>query len=327
MAGFVSWETLIFNMEQVPCNLCGSSEYTTLFKGPDLLLDEKREIFTLVKCNHCGLIYQNPRPAADEIGKYYPDDYEPFFQENRKNWFLQNIINYGVEKRSRIVNSLRKRDKIGRLLDIGCSTGLFLSTILKLKTWEVWGVEPSEYAANIARDRYKLNVFTGNLIQANYEGNFFDAVTLWDVLEHLPDPAGTLHEIYRITKPDCYLIMRIPNADSFDARLFGSSWAGLDLPRHYYAFSRLSIGQLLLKNGFKIVSVKCNIGNYPTFALSIRFWLNNKNVSSSIKKNVARALGHPLTRLITAPFFYIYGQLLLASEITVIAKKITIDKS
>jgi ubiquinone/menaquinone biosynthesis C-methylase UbiE len=309
------------NMERVTCNLCGHSEYSIMFQGPDLLLNKREEIFTMVKCNSCGLIYQNPRPAPDEIGKYYPDDYEPFFKETNQNWLMQKIFHYGVDKRSRIVNSLRNKDKVGKLLDIGCSTGLFLNTIQKLQTWEVWGVEPSEYAANIARDRYKINVFTGNLIQANYEEKFFDAVTLWDVLEHLPDPAATLHEISRITKPQSYLIIRIPNADSFDACLFGSSWAGLDLPRHYYAFSKRTINQLLVKNRFRIISVKCNIGNYPTFALSVRFWLNTKTVSPYIKKKINQTLGHPLTRLITAPFFYFYGQLLLASEITVIAIK------
>ena len=309
-------------MEKVPCNLCGNYEYSILFQGTDLLLNNKEELFTLVKCSNCGLIYQNPRPTRDEITSYYPDEYEPFFQDKKNGWLLRRILHYGVDKRSRIVNSLKKREQGGKLLDVGCSTGLFLSTIREGSSWEVWGVEPSEFAANIARDHYHLNVFTGDLFQANYPENFFHVVTLWDVLEHLPDPSSSLTEISRITTPHGYLVLRIPNADSLDAKLFGASWAGLDLPRHNYVYSTRTLRKLLEKSGFQIISIKCNIGTYPTFMLSVRFWLTNKSVSASLQRRIERILAHPITRVVTAPFFYFYGLLMLGSEITVIAKKL-----
>jgi 2-polyprenyl-3-methyl-5-hydroxy-6-metoxy-1,4-benzoquinol methylase len=321
MVGSVAWEKMANILEHVPCNLCGSSEYISLIQGPDLLLDEKEELFTLVKCRRCGLVFQNPRPTADEIGKYYPDDYEPFFQDTDTNWFLNKIAHYGVDKRSRIINSLPGRVEHSRLLDIGCSTGLFLNTLQKENSWQVWGVEPSEYAADIARNQYNLNVYTGDLFQAKYPEGFFDVVTLWDVLEHVPNPTNTLIEISRITKPQGYLVIRIPNFDSFDAKLFGASWAGLDLPRHTYVFSKKTITKMLELRGFDVVSVKNNIGTYPTFVLSIRFWLTNRHAPDGFKEKIIRILNHPSLRLITAPFFYIYSLLLLGAEITVIARK------
>jgi hypothetical protein len=140
-------------------------------------------------------------------------------------------------------------------------------------------------------------------------------------LEHLPDPSGTIKEISRITKPHSYLVLRLPNFDSLDAKLFGPSWAGLDLPRHLYVYSQRNVIRLLEENGYKLNKVSGEIGTYPTFILSVRFWLTRCSVDSSKRKKIIRLLNHPISRLISAPFFYIYGRFLLGSEMTLIAKK------
>lgn len=308
-------------MESVTCNLCGSANYTTLYHIPDLLLERDSEKFTLVKCEQCGLVYQNPRPTQIEMEQHYPPDYEPFITDQHHNWILEKIYQYGIEKRSRVINSIKERKSGGRLLDLGCSTGLFLNTLKRNILWDVWGIEISEFAAKIAQERYDLKVFQGTLEQANYPTNYFDVVTLWDVLEHLPDPAATLNEISRITKPHGNIVLRVPNYDSFDAKLFGSNWAGLDLPRHYYVFSRQNLIRLLSSKGFIVNRISCNIGNYPTFVLSVRFWLKSRLTNNSLRQKIVRILNHPIARLLSAPFFYIYGLLLLGSEITVIASK------
>jgi 2-polyprenyl-3-methyl-5-hydroxy-6-metoxy-1,4-benzoquinol methylase len=309
-------------MEIVSCNLCRSTNYTLLYQIPDLLMDKKDELFSLVKCDHCGLIYQNPRPTQREIEHYYPQEYEPYYQERSENWIVKKVNRYGIEKRCRIINSLPGIKKGGNLLDIGCSTGLFLNELQQTGIWKVSGIEPNEFAAHIARERFKLKVFIGSLSETNYPTGFFDVVTLWDVLEHLPDPADTLNEISRITKPQGYLVMRIPNYDSLDSILFGSAWAGLDLPRHYYVFSRQNIRQFIEKKDFVIKKISGGIGTYPTFTLSIRFWLTIHSIDSSIRKKIIGILNHPLVKLLSAPFFYFYGLFRLGSEITVIAKKL-----
>jgi SAM-dependent methyltransferase len=308
-------------MEFVSCNLCGSTDYSVIYQIPDLLLENDDDLFTLVGCDRCGLVYQNPRPTEEEIGRYYPQDYEPFYQDGNKNWLLRKVNLRGVEKRRRIVTSLNKKQKGGRLLDIGCSTGLFLNELRRTGLWEVWGNDTSEYAVKIAKDQYQLEVFQGSVIQANYPTVFFDVVTLWDVLEHLPDPAVTLREISRITKPESYLILRLPNYDSFDSKLFGQAWAGLDVPRHYYVFSKRNIERLLDTNGFTVKNINGDIGVYPTFVLSLRFWLTSHSVHNSVGKKIIRLLNHPILKLFFAPFFYFYGLFLLGSEITVVAQK------
>jgi SAM-dependent methyltransferase len=308
-------------MEITSCNLCGSPNCITLYHIPDLLLEGESEQFTLVKCEQCGFVYQNPRPTQSEMGQYYPTDYEPYYTEGNANWISRIIYQYGINKRARIINSIKGRKSAGRLLDIGCSTGTFLNTLKRYKSWEVWGVELSEYAAKIAQEQYKLNVFQGNLEQAIYPTNFFDIVTMWDVLEHLPDPSATLTEISRITKPRGKIVLRVPNYDSFDAKLFGPSWAGIDLPRHYYVFSKQNLTQLLSKRGFMVNSVKCNIAIYHAFVLSFRFWLKSRSIKTSLRRKIISILDHPVSMLLAAPIFYVYGFFLLGSEITVIATK------
>ena len=133
MVGSAIWKQFASIMEQVLCNLCGHSEYTIEHKGPDLLFNNRQELFTLVKCTNCGLIYQNPRPTSEEVGKYYPTEYEPFFQETKQSWFLKTLYHYGVDKRSRIVNSLKRNREGGRLLDIGCS---YTASIIQGKSVE-----------------------------------------------------------------------------------------------------------------------------------------------------------------------------------------------
>jgi SAM-dependent methyltransferase len=234
---------------------------------------------------------------------------------------MKKVNRFGIEKRCRIINSLPGNNNGGRLLDIGCSTGLFINLLRQTGTWEVRGIEPSEYAVKIARENYKLDVYNGSLSDANYPTAYFDVVTLWDVLEHLPDPSGTLEEISRITKPQGHLVIRVPNYDSLDAKIFGAEWAGLDLPRHYYVFSKNNIHRIFERNDYLITTTSGAIGAYPTFVLSIRFWLTSHSVDRSIRTKIIWILNHPISKLLSAPFFYFYGLFLLGSEITVIAKK------
>jgi len=292
-------------METVLCNYCNSSSSDLLYKIPDYYLDKKDIFYLLVKCSNCGLIYQNPRPTQEEIREAYPSTYEAFNLDHKKSWRETKVFLYGLEKRSKAITSIKK--KPGRLLDIGCSTGLFLNTMQSKHGWESYGVEINEYPASIAREKYQLNIFQGSLEQASYPPAFFDAVTLWDVLEHLPDPASTLQEVRRIIKPDGVLLIRVPNYDSWDATIFGPAWAGLDVPRHFYVFSRNCLLKLLEKNGFTTPKLNCKIGSFPMFGLSLRFWMNKKSIKSLSQRIINRLINNPITQSIGAPYFFISG--------------------
>lgn len=322
MAGFESNLKAETSMEIAICNLCNDTDTTVLYTIPDFLLGRDDVTATLVQCNTCGLIYQNPRPPLSEIQAHYPPEYEPYIDhvENAQtNWFLRKAIEYGIAKRCRFVTR-HKRE--GALLDVGCATGTFLRGMQTCGAWELYGVEINETAAEMARKRYDFDVFTGTLEQASFPDGSFDAVTLWDVLEHLHYPLDSLHEIHRILKPGGVVVIRVPNANSWDARIFGPYWAGLDAPRHLYVFTPTTLTQLLSHSGFDVVDHSCAIGSYMTFVLSVRFWLRAKGVSPQILDTATTVLYHPIMRLMSAPFFYVSGLTLRGPLLVTTARKV-----
>ena len=139
------------------------------------------------------------------------------------------------------------------MLDVGCATGSFLDCMRKRGNWQISGVEVNQEAARYARERFSLDVFAGELLEANCPAHHFDVVTLWHVLEHLHSPLDTLMEISRILKDDGALFLSVPNSDSYDARVFGDCWIGLDPPRHLYTFSAKTLKRLLAEAGFETI--------------------------------------------------------------------------
>jgi len=305
-------------METTVCNLCGSPEAAVVYHLSDYLLEKPDVQATLVRCQNCGLVYQNPRPTLSEMGAHYPPEYDSYNPDGgeKASWLMRRLVQYGLDKRVRFVT---RAVEGGRLLDVGCATGLFLRAVPSDR-FQVQGVEVSPHAAEIAR-RLGLDVFTGTLEQAAFPAASFDAVTLWDVLEHLHDPLASLQEITRILKPGGALIFRVPHGGSWDARLFGRYWAGLDTPRHLYVFDRQTLIALLAKAGLQIESESCAIGSYPTFVLSVRFWMAGRGWSAARRGKIARLLNGPLARLASAPFFSISSLTLNGPVITVTARK------
>lgn len=308
-------------MERTCCNYCHSEEYLPLYQIPDLLLENFSNSFSFVRCTQCGLIYQNPRIKSTEISKYYPNSYESYQEIDPKGSLLLGIIlRYGLKKRK---NFVYKYCKGGKLLDIGCSTGDFLDEIGdygRNNQWELFGVEISEYAANIARKKNHLRIFNSTLEGVNFPDRFFDVITLWDVLEHLHDPFESLLEMNRILKPGGILLVRVPNFDSMDRSIFKSNWAGWDAPRHLYVFGKTNIKALLNKTGFSIKNINTNIGSYTTFLLSLRFSLARRRALKNRPSRILDTLYSPLFRIISAPLFYIisasgFGPLMVIASV------------
>ena len=307
-------------MEKVICNYCGDPNSIDLYTLTDLLLERKDIQSKFVQCQSCGLIYQNPRLTQNEIQQHYPPEYESFTQniiDNNVPWLLKKAYSYGIKKRSRVVT---REKNGGRILDVGCATGTFLRGMQEIPGWDVVGVEINPHAANIAREN-QLEVFNGTLEEAKFPSMHFDSVTLWDVLEHIHDPMASLHEIHRVLKPGGILVIRVPNSSSRDAKWFGPNWAGWDAPRHLYVFNAKTLGKMLKTNGFQVLNMSCEIGSYPTFVLSLRFWLYDRKVSIEIRQKITKWLYHPITRIISAPLFYILGLRLRGPLITVTATK------
>jgi SAM-dependent methyltransferase len=142
--------------------------------------------------------------------------------------------------------------------------------------WDVQGIEPSSHAVLRARQRYGLDVRVGQLDELHFPANAFDVVTMWHVLEHLPQPRAVLQEVARILRPDGVLVLVCPIADSWEAEHFGPFWSGYDVPRHLYTFSRETLGKLLLECGMHCQEISGVIEGFNSLRISTTFWLNEK---------------------------------------------------
>ncbi len=304
-------------METTTCNLCGSAENELLYDVQDWLLERPDVSARLVRCTRCGLIYQTPRPTPEEIGEHYPPQYDSYADvtQQLQSALVRYAVNYGMAKRC---GFLTRRKAPGRVLDIGCAMGAFLLG-MRERGWDVQGVEFNAEVAEAARARHSLDVFPGTLEEARFADASFDAVTMWDVLEHVHDPAATLREIQRILKPGGLLVTRVPNGASWDAKLFGEYWAGLDAPRHLFLFAPDTLTRLLEQAGLTVLDHSCSIGGYMTFVLSVRFWLAAK--APQRQPAITRALYHPVARLASAPLFFLPSRTLRGPLLVTTAQK------
>jgi SAM-dependent methyltransferase len=307
-------------METVACLVCGSREADELYNLPDWMFERYDVVSRMVKCRQCGMIYQNPRFTQEELARFYPPEYKAYqpMPSNWRSWLRQKAIENGLQRRLRWATTGLSG---GRLLDIGCANGLFPAYVQRKPGWKAVGVEINPEAADYARQHYHLEIFTGVLEEAHFNAGSFDVVTLWDVLEHLEDPEGALQEINRILKPGGQLVIRLPNADSREARAFGPFWYGFEPPRHLYVFECRHLEQLLKRNGFQVKNVTGRIGSYMNFVLSVRFFLTGKKVNRRLRKLVVWVLDNPVCRALAWPVFFLSSAGARGSSITLLAAK------
>jgi len=266
-------------MEITSCDLCGSDDSRLFLNRLDRFSDQE---FKLVTCTQCGLIYLNPRPTQSEIIEFYPDYYESYQtldddNTSLQNWHIQRMLHMQLDFVEKYATQR------GHLLDIGCSTGRFLK-IARDRGWDVKGVELVEKAAQIARQEYYLDVSIGSFKSIPLQENYYDIITLWDVLEHLPSPKDTLQKTHHLLKNNGILVFSIPNLASFDRFLFGSAWIGWDAPRHFTLFSSENLNQLFTEVGYKLVGQRCITGGKGTFFLSMNQLSSQSIVFSTIRK-------------------------------------------
>jgi len=139
----------------------------------------------------------------------------------------------------------------GRLLDVGSATGFFMN-IAKSRGFDVFGVEMSDFAAEKGR-KTGLDIVTGDLSTPHFPDEYFDIITMFDVLEHVTDPKATLLEARRILVKDGLLVINTPDAESFWAKILGKHWQLIMPPEHIHYFSPKNLSEYLSKNGFETV--------------------------------------------------------------------------
>jgi SAM-dependent methyltransferase len=232
--------------DHIPCPLCGGWNHRQRFVARDRLVG-RPGAFPVVQCAGCGLTFLNPRPTPDSLGAYYPDIYYPLDAEPAHSALA---IAHGLL--SRVETWLSRTDKGHvRLLDVGCGTGLFLH-LAQQRGLRVKGIELSGSAAAYARHNYALDVQEGTVESVELAPQSFDIITMWHVLEHLPDPVATLRHLDAALAPGGLLLAGVPNIGSLEARIFGRRWFSLDAPRHLTHFSPATLAMAAAKAGLDV---------------------------------------------------------------------------
>jgi 2-polyprenyl-3-methyl-5-hydroxy-6-metoxy-1,4-benzoquinol methylase len=245
------------------CLLCGG-EGELLYSGLRDRLFGAPGSWSLMQCPKCHLVWLNPRPIPEDIGKLYsqyfthqvtaaPKRALAGIRNSVKASILQSSFGYQMEGSSRMLGSvlgrigpledivgggvlyLKAGDK-GRLLDVGCGNGWFLDQMRQLG-WDVVGIEPDGEAASVAHEKLGLEVFHGSLEEAKFPEGHFDAITMNHVIEHAIDPVGLLKECHRILRPSGKLVAVTPNIKSLGRHMFSDAWLHWDPPRHLFLFS------------------------------------------------------------------------------------------
>jgi SAM-dependent methyltransferase len=282
-------------MESVDCSLCGCTESRVRFRIPtaqyhagylnaaSILGPNPPDWFTIVACGGCGLLYVNPRYEEGELQSLYPD--EQF--TNRAGLLSAKILlrPWGampdIELRGETPHSrenverlqqIRRWKAVGRILDVGCANGSFLA-LLEEHGWETHGVDISPKAVENARTVYGLqSVHCGDLMGTAFPDRFFDVVTLYNTIEHLPKPGPVMDRVCRISKPDALLIIQTVDFASLNARLLPRSL--LFPAQHLYYFTRTDLVRALAARGFRLVHerfVTLGLARFGYYALT--HWL------------------------------------------------------
>lgn len=200
-----------------------------------------------MKCIGCGLIHVDPLPPKGYLREYYDKNYEQCLYAIYKEARDLKIPTF-----ERRFSAIRPYIKKGNLLDVGCGVGFFLEVAAR-HGFKAFGIEISEIAVKEARQKNIGEIQLGPFEDARYEEDFFDTVTLFDVIEHCFDPLTVIVKVGKITKPHGRLVITYPDVESIFSRIMGRYWSYFVPEEHLYYFSPITIRRLLKLGRFDIV--------------------------------------------------------------------------
>lgn len=207
-----------------------------------------QEEFVLYKNAEFGFLETHPQPL-ENLAKYYESEDYISHTDSQKNWFekiYRFIKNYNIRYK---FGKLKNKKPGVKLLDYGCGTGYFLA-YAKNKNLSVFGIEPNESALKITQKKVGKNNASGKSIQELNEQ--FDIITLWHVLEHIPELFEFIEQLKSKLNPNGKIFIAVPNYRSFDAKFYKGFWAAYDVPRHLWHFSPENLENLFNSFGMKI---------------------------------------------------------------------------
>jgi len=206
------------------------------------------EQFELRHDEALDLLITHPQPNEIDLAKYYESDDYISHTDGKRSLFekaYQFVKNIALKKKLNLINS--EQSQKGNLLDIGAGTGDFLN-VAKKAGWVAVGIEPSEKAKSIALQKGVSFVDDLSLL----ENHSFDIITMWHVLEHVPNLEMQIAELKRLIKPTGTILVAVPNFHSYDAKYYGAFWAAYDVPRHLWHFSKTAIEKLFAQQDLRL---------------------------------------------------------------------------
>ena len=235
-------------MEQITQSPITTESLKPFLEVEDFMVSHKK--FQLVRTEKSDLLITSPRPANEKLGAYYKSETYISHTDANKTLFdkiYQTVKRYTLKNKLKLINSFNTPTKT--ILDVGCGTGDFLK-VCQNHNWQVTAIEPNQDARKLAEEKLNSTILD-DLLKLNQE-NQFDIITLWHVLEHVPNLEEYIVQLKKLLKPTGRLIIAVPNHKCYDAQYYKSFWAAYDVPRHLWHFSPKSIEMLFQKINLKL---------------------------------------------------------------------------
>lgn len=294
-----------------PCGLCGGTAFDLIF--PTTIRDPENDpasyfsssrrragYLDIVRCRTCSLVMSNPRDDEATLTRVYSELADTEYAAEHQNRAAT------AERHLDVIARYRARP--GRLLDVGCATGVFAGRA-HARGWQVWALDASTWAIERAKAAYPGPTFlAGRIEDVALPSAAVDVITMWDVLEHVASPPDTLRRLAGLLDVGGLLVLNVPNVESVMARLMGRRWVLL-LREHLWYFSPATIARLLGETGFETLATHTNL---------VRFSL--ANIAQRLAQH-SDALGRSARSLVSPPWLARRAVTFPIGEMTVVARR------
>lgn len=259
------------------CPICASKNIKKYMDTKDYFFT--KEDFSISQCNDCEFVFTNPIPT--NLSKYY--ETTNYLSHNTADNGIMGILysklrNINIKRKYKLVTGYCKN---GNLLDIGCGTAELIN-YFKHQNWNVTGVEPNESARTYTKNTFNIDTFEEDELN-NFEKHSFDVITMWHVLEHVPNLHDRVSQLKKLLKPNGTMFIALPNLNSPDAKKYKQKWSALDVPRHLYHFTQNTFAKLIDGYNLKIVHAEpMKLDAYYVSMLSEKYFKNPFYLSSAL---------------------------------------------
>ena len=265
------------------CPICKSSDIGQTHTIKDNSISQ--EVFHLTKCNRCGFLFTNPQPTPDSLWKYYESaDYVSHSKTTKGfiNFWYRRVQQLNLSLKFKAIKHHVPR---GTWIDYGAGAGDYVKYISS-KNITIEGFEPSETARDTAASNSVILKDTSHL--SEIEENTIACISLWHVLEHIPDFTDILQDLGKLVKEDGIVVIAVPNYLSLDGQKYGELWAAYDVPRHLWHFTENDIIRLANQMNFSLIDIKGMIfDSYYVSLLSEKYQKGSKvkGILNGLKSN------------------------------------------